>query len=247
MRANSPEYYIHAGWGPRAETPDVIAARFLTCIDRLKEIHPAYDQWIFALNNKPKKFKALRDDLPAAVAANVARAEDGAPTPIYGYRPRVLNNMGKAHSRSLSVKATAGSWATSGHFVNSAQIGTARAIAPDPTIIAYPVFKAALLALAESFDATYCAAYPMQLRYFGDRTKKLRLAWMHYMAPRFAPLITPPPSAIVERTARGALLLSATDETFRIENPEHMAAAEDILKALAPFEALPWPPDAQPK
>jgi hypothetical protein len=57
-------------------------------------------------------------------------------------------------------------------------------------------------------------------------------------------LITPPPSAIVERTAEGGLLMAATEETFRVDNPVHLAAARDILKALAPFEALPWPPDA---
>ena len=69
---------------------------------------------------------------------------------------------------------------------------------------------------------------------------------MSYVAPRFAPLITPPPSAIVERTAQGGLLMAATAETFRVDNPAHLAAARDILNALAPFEALPWPPDAQP-
>jgi len=74
--------------------------------------------------------------------------------------------------------------------------------------------------------------------------RHLRIGWMSYAAPRFAPLITPPPSAIAERTAQGGLLLSATQETFRVDNPAHLAAAQDILKALAPFEALPWPPDA---
>ena len=70
------------------------------------------------------------------------------------------------------------------------------------------------------------------------------LAWMSYVAPRFAPLITPPPSVIVERTAEGGLLMAATAETFRVDEPAHLAAARDILKALAPFEAPPWPPDA---
>jgi hypothetical protein len=29
-----------------------------------------------------------------------------------------------------------------------------------------------------------------------------------------------------------------------VDNPSHLAAAQDILKALAPFEQLPWPSDA---
>jgi hypothetical protein len=61
-------------------------------------------------------------------------------------------------------------------------------------------------------------------------------------SPRFASLITPPPPAIAERTAQGGRLMSATEETFGCTI--HLAVARDILKALAPFEALPWPPDA---
>ena len=41
-------------------------------------------------------------------------------------------------------------------------IGTGYQVVPEPTIIAYPAFKAALLALVESFDATYCTAYPVK-------------------------------------------------------------------------------------
>jgi len=110
-----------------------------------------------------------------------------------------------------------------------------------------PAFKAALLALVESFDATYCSAYPQQIMDFWDPSRHLRIAWMSYVSPRFASLITPPPSAVAERTAQGGLLITATEETFRVDNPAHLAAAHDILKALAPFEALPWPPDATPE
>ncbi len=110
--SRAPEYYIHASWGPRAETPEVIAARFLACIDRLKQIHPAYDNWIFRLNDKPKKFDALRKDLPAAIAANVVRADNGKPTPSGGYWSRVVNNMNEDGPRSLAVSVKAGStWA----------------------------------------------------------------------------------------------------------------------------------------
>jgi hypothetical protein len=35
-----PEYKINASWGPRAEPPESIAARYLTCTNRLKHIHP---------------------------------------------------------------------------------------------------------------------------------------------------------------------------------------------------------------
>ena len=43
-----------------------------------------------------------------------------------------------------------------------------------------------------------------------------------------------------ERCADGGLLLAATDDTFRTDNPTHLAVARDIEAALAPFNALPW-------
>jgi hypothetical protein len=108
----SPEYHIHASWGPRTETPDMIAARFLVCVDRLKQIHPAYDDWISDdVNGRSKKLNVLRSDLPAAIAAKVARADGGDPTPIYGYRASAINRL-KRGPRSLSLKTKAGAWVT---------------------------------------------------------------------------------------------------------------------------------------
>ncbi len=245
---SSAAYSVRAVWGPRAETPEAIAARFLACADRLKDIHPAFAEWRLLLGHKSKTLDALRDDFATIVAANVDRAESGKPTPIRGYWVTLVNITKRdAPSLFVSLGACAGSWAHVPYWANFVQIKTAHGVTPDPSIIAYPVFKLALLALAESFEATACLARPQLLLNFGDEASRLGLGWMHYVSPRFAPLITPPPSAIVERTARGALFMAATEETFRVDNPAHLAAAEDILAALAPFEALPWPPDQTPE
>ena len=56
----------------------MIAARFLVCVDRLNQIDPAYDDWISDdVNGRSKKVNVLRSDLPAAIAAKVARADGG--------------------------------------------------------------------------------------------------------------------------------------------------------------------------
>jgi hypothetical protein len=34
---------------------------------------------------------------------------------------------------------------------------------------------------------------------------------------------------------------SATTETFDIDNPAHLKAAQDMAAAMAPLNALPWP------
>ena len=69
----------------------------------------------------------------------------------------------------------------------------------------------------------------------------LRLAWISYVSPRFAPLVSPPSTAITEYRPDGGLLMAATDETFQTANPKHLAVAQDILAAVASLNANPWP------
>jgi Immunity protein 52 len=45
---------------------------------------------------------------------------------------------------------------------------------------------------------------------------------------------------LVEHLPNGGLLMSATTETFDVENPAHMAAARAIGAAIAPLNDLPW-------
>jgi len=72
------------------------------------------------------------------------------------------------------------------------------------------------------------------------------MAWMSYLSARFAPLVVPPRSAIVEHPQGGGLLMIATEERFDVANPAHLGVAREIEAALAPVNALPWPPDAAP-
>jgi hypothetical protein len=56
----------------------------------------------------------------------------------------------------------------------------------------------------------------------------------------------PPRSAIVEHTPQGGIVMIATKDRFDVTNPDHLAAAREIEAAIAPVNALPWPPDATP-
>ena len=69
-------------------------------------------------------------------------------------------------------------------------------------------------------------------------------AWMSYVSPRFAPLMTLLPSAIVERRPNGGLFLAATRDIFEMANPTHMAVALEIEAALQPLNRIPNPNDA---
>jgi hypothetical protein len=240
----SDQYTIHAYWGPRRETPEALAARFLNLLGRLSRIDPVFGHWIWTgAPRKPIAFEDLRNRLPVAVEASIVCGDNGEPIPIYGYNFGVINSM-KFQPRAISVRIRAGSWSVAGHIINDAEINTPWRVVPDPAIVTFPIFKAAVLALAESFDATSCFAYPFEImNFWKDSVPPYRLAWISYVGPRFAPLITPPAKAIVERHPHGGLLMAATDETFVTSNPAHLAVANDILAAVAPLNALPWPPE----
>ena len=233
-------------WGPRRETPAALAARFVDLLDRLKAVDPVFDGWLWTdKNDQTVAFEEIKRELPTEIAAKISRDDDGDPDPIYGYRFYVYNSI-EDQPRGLSISVHGGCWSDSDLITNDVRISTDWYVDPDPAIITFPIFKGAVLATAETFDAMWGTAYSHDLMELGRRPSYYRLAWISYVGPRFAHLITPPASAIVERRPNGGLLMAATDEPFSVSNPAHVAAARDILAAVAPLAALPWPPDAEP-
>lgn len=241
-------YTIFSCWGPRQETPQAIATRFLTLIDRLAPIDPVFGNWVYPLDPEPIRLDLIRNEMAQVVARHVSRADDGEPTPIDGYTTCVVNTDHR-QPRCLDIYIQAGAYGSfyRPYYFNHASIRTCRGITPDPTILTFQIFRPALLALAEAFEAIWCCAYPNDVKFSMKNGPFSRLGWMNYVAPRFAPLITPPQSAIVEYRPNGGLLMSATNETFVTANLQHLAVAREIEASLAPLNALPWPPDAEPE
>jgi hypothetical protein len=239
------QYTIHAFWDARLEAPEALAIRFNRLIDRLSSIDAVFGNWYWCANWRTVAFEPLRSSLAKEIAAAVSRNEWGDPEPIYGYHLLVCNSL-EDTPRSISVSISGGSPHAGVGYSNYAVIETAWRMSPDPAIVAYPVIRAALLALAETFEVTFSTAYPADLWDLPGTNQFFRIGWITYVSPRFAPLINPPPTAIVERRPNGGLLMSATDETFVTANPRHLAIARDIETAVAPLNALPWPPDAEP-
>ena len=60
--------------------------------------------------------------------------------------------------------------------------------------------------------------------------------WMTWLAPELAKDFAPSKAFTVEQLADGGAFLIATQETFDIENPEHVVAAKAIEAALVPVE-----------
>jgi Immunity protein 52 len=253
---------IRAVWGARPETAEGLSVRVINMLDRLRDADPIYDNWMW-VNKKIQKidydtkeealenlqelaFATIKDNLPAEIETKIARSDNGEPELVSGYQFYVYNSQATP-SRSISIYVDAGRRYCSGVVLNNVWMTTNFYADADPTIVAFPAFKDAVLAIAEVFDAPWGLAYSSDIgKLWPEADAHYRLGWISYVGPRFAHLITPPASAIVERQPNGGLLMAATDETFSVSNPAHLAAARDILAAVAPLNALPWPPDAKP-
>ncbi len=88
-------------------------------------------------------------------------------------------------------------------------------------------------------------ALPNALMDLVDRQLSFHQVWMQYLSAPLARLITPPSTSINEWLPNGGLLMSATTETFKTDNPTHLAVARDIAAATAPLNALPYAVDPQ--
>lgn len=231
-------YNIHAYWERRAETPDPLAARFVRMIDRLREIDPIFALWTGG-SRRSKKFETVRDHYAEEVAKCVVKDDWGVPEPIWGYSFGALTR-GRARERSFSVLVHAGSTYPK-PFPNDALFRTSSGSIPDSSVITYNFFKRALLAMTEAWDPVCCTAYSDALIKLVPGGIYFHEAWIQYLCPWLVSLVTLPPApVIVERLPNGGLLMSATTQTFDVENPAHMVAARAIAAAIAPLNALPW-------
>jgi hypothetical protein len=244
-------YLIQAYWGPRHETPAQMGDRFWRMLHTLNVVSPAFNGWKFIGTDR---FWPLPpspgNELTRLIADGVATADDGDPTPIYGYH---FGASARSDPKAvITVLVHAGSYPPDPpYFANTAELQTQPLNEHNAALVTLPIFKAALIAIAEAWDATWCGAYPADIiPLWPDRIAlgrpTFKMAWITYLSPRFAPMVTPPHSAIVEYTPQGGILMTATKERFDVTNPVHLAVAREIEAALAPVNTLSWPPDEQP-
>ncbi len=238
------QYEINSYWGPRRETAEAIADRYIRMVEALMRIDPVFTPWIF-IGARPTvvPFDQARTELPQLLAKGLGEHWG----PAEGYRFGGTNSMG-FNRRSIGLMGEAGNSMPPVGYNNSITLMTVphNYLPTDASIVTYDLFRSAMLAIIEAWDVTWCAAYPADIMKFwppAGSGHPFKPAWMTYVSPRFAPLIRPPRSIESQTVAGGGVLMVATRERFDVTNPEHMAAARAIDTAMAPLNALPWPPD----
>ena len=245
-------YSVLAYWGPRRESPSACAPKMLRMFDALAKIDPMFGQlfWRDRKSGKPVPVASLDVEGTARLLAQRQNLSEVTrePIPEFGYRFVATNELPWG-PRYLSIDGKLGGYTTAAILANYVCLSTQPLHPENEGIINFRVFRSVVLALASIWNATWCRADPTDLLQVIPsvdavrRTPRINGGWMTFLAAPFAAKITLPRSAKCEQT-EGGLLMVATEETFQVDNPEHVAVARDIDAALAPINALPWPPDA---
>ncbi len=223
-------FNLSAFWGPRQETPAALAQRWLATVHQLRMLDPALAEWYRGVRGR---------GVPVALEPGAVEAAIAADQTDTGHRFEVKSNIAGRGPRVFEFHMKGGdSW------YNVVNFGTEFFSDPDPALLRYDIFKPALLAVAEAFAVQRAFVYSRALMKLWpplDAPSGFPIAWISYVGPSAAPLVTPPPTALVERHPGGGLLMAATVETFDVGNPAHMTAARDIERAVAPLnETQPW-------
>jgi immunity protein 52 of polymorphic toxin system len=230
MVALSDIYHIAARWGRRAEPYDLIASRWLAVIAQLQALDPMFAHWQHwdeEVGLVP--FDPTLEGQVARVISRTDRTPAGRLVPEAGSH---IWSVTDSRSRSRVIKLNLFAGSDNPYDSNSIILRTDACAVPDPSLVTYRIFRGALLAMAETFEASDASAGSSDAR-------DLDLAWISYVAPRFAYLVTPPASAIVEHRPDGGILMAATDEPFVTANPAHLTVARDIHASLEAFNAVP--------
>ncbi len=190
--------------------------------------------------------------MTAIVEDNVARNDFDKPTPLYrGYHASAMAGEFR-DPRSVNFRVDAG-----GRYENATKLEFGEYdVAPDLTIVTYPLFRAALVAINAIWDAPWaCAqafrsgavAVPMDLG--GVRGSRIdgvtqvpvdpafprsifHIPWIAYLAAPLAAGVQLAPEILSERTPDGGLLMTACEERLDPNNVEHARGARILAETM---------------
>jgi Immunity protein 52 len=217
------------------EDPGALGTKFLDTLDTLTRIDPTvFADWQIVTLREPPMLPlgAARPRIAEVIGRTIYRDD-----PSIGYSLVALTKTASASRRlSLSIR-------TGGKVKGLAWLKTGdwKAL-PDPSIVTYPIFKAALLTINGIWPPAWASAHAFRMDYDkvplipGARlfpSSVFHIPWMGYLsAPLTTHLVLPPPEIITERTPDGGLLMIATEERLDPTNPEHLRRARIIAETM---------------
>jgi hypothetical protein len=232
--------------------PDSIGDRFVRTLDALSDSgQSVFAHWdiIDLLAKSSVPLAAARSRIGAIIENNVVRDQMGEPDPSYGYSAMAFTPV-EHMSRGFHLWIDAGARHDGQIWLQT----SAPNLPTDLSIVTFPIFKAALLALAANWALPWIAARAFRSNFdmvpvHGGAGYKLEsqsmlpqepafpdspfeIPWIGYLsATRSVGLILSPEIA-TERTPDGGLLMIATEDRLDPDNPEQLRRARIIAETM---------------
>ena len=228
-----PQFYINANWLGRQEDATATAGRLMGHLNMLAAADRALASWSVG-DTRKVLYGPGRPDLTSVISDDAVRSEDD--DLIEGAGHGILCSS-QEPKQPYSLIGTAGSKYPP-PTGNSLMFRTNGNDAADPIIVTYRLMKAVMLATIDCWEPDFCIARSNQLDPDYKNEGRYTKAWMTYVPPAHVGDVDPVGVPFLERTPDGGLLLSATQEIFRPENPAHLEGATRISQALQPLNAV---------
>ncbi len=233
------KYSIRSAPGAQAESANTLGVKFLNTIDALGRIDPTiFANW--QIMDFPKSaslpLAAARPRIGAIVEANITRGDHGQPLPYYGY-DAVAFTDNTAKYRNATLRIEAGGKAEGSIFLETGSYK----VAPDPAILTYPFFRAALLAINAIWSPPWSCAQAFRVHYYEAPLfpgaplfpySRYHIPWIAYLSSPLAAEVRLPPEIPCENTPNGGLLMTATEDRLDPTNPEHLRRARILAETL---------------
>jgi Immunity protein 52 len=230
-------YHIGFDFPRRPESAAVVAERFLKTLDSLSRIDALFADWEVSdpHGRASRPLAEARPQIPVIVARNVVR-DDYGPSPQDGYHASA--SVGEIHDpKSVNFRVRAG-----GKSENCGNLEFASwRVRPDPAVVIYPRYRAALLAINAQWQSVWACAYAFSMDY--DKSplfpgaplfpySRYHIPWLAYLSAQLASGFQLPAEIGTERTADGGLLMTATEERLDPTNPEHLRRARILAEIM---------------
>lgn len=233
------KYSIRSAPGSQAESSNTLGAKFLNTLDTLNRIDPAiFTNW--NIMDFPARaslpLAAARPRIGAIVEANITRDDYGRPSPYYGYSCVAFTDN-TTKSRNASLRIEAGGKEQGDIFLETGRYK----VAPDPSILTYSFFRAALLAINGIWSPPWSCAQAFRVDYHEVPLfpgaplfpySRFHIPWIAYLSAPLAGGVELPPEILSERTPNGGLLMTATKDRLDPTNPEHLSRARIIAETM---------------
>jgi hypothetical protein len=234
MNDISFDYSVSSALPVHPEDPAALGTKFLDTLDALTRIDPAiFADWQILTLRKPPMLplESARSRIAEVIGRSVYRDD-----PAIGYRLLALSSTTTASRHfSLSIR-------TGGTAKGLAELKAGKwDVLPDPSVVTYPIFKAALLAVIAIWPPSSASAHAFRVDY--DKAPLIpgvplfpwspfHIPWIGYLSAPLIRGVPVPPEIQTDRTPDGGLLMIATEDRLDPTNPEHLRRARIIAETM---------------